>query len=149
MEATLYAKCDCEHCGNHISFPAQLASSMIACPHCQQQTTLNLAAPKSTPASSELTMAEIINAFGPPVPRTRVSIFYQAGLMLVALVMVMLPLVYFGLLGLIGFGLYYFGAHFSWDVPTGRNGARLFFAKLVLFVLTFAIGLIVLFFLVK
>jgi Zn-dependent protease with chaperone function len=149
MAATLYAKCDCEHCGNHIAFPAGLAGSVIVCPHCQQQTTLNLGAPKSAPAPGELTGAEIINAFGPPVSRTRVSVFYQAGLLLVAVFMVMLPLVYFGLIGLGGYGLYYFVAHFSWLVPAGRIGTRLFLAKLVLFVLVLALGLIVLFFLVK
>jgi len=149
MEATLYAKCDCEHCRNHISFPAELAGSVIACPHCQRQTALNLMAPESGRLTDELTVAEIINAFGRPVPRTRVSIFYQAGLLLVALVMVMLPLVYFGLIGLGGYGLYYFVAHFSWSMPAGSIGARLLFAKLVLFILVLGSGLVVLFFLVK
>lgn len=149
MEATLYAKCDCEHCGNHISFPAGLGGSIIACPHCQQQTTLSLAAPKPQPANGELSVAEIMNAFGPRVPRTRVSIFYQTGLILVALIMVMLPLVYFGLIGLGGYGLYYFIAHFPWSASEGRIGTRLFLAKLVLFVLVLAVGLILLFFLVK
>ena len=87
MEATLYAKCDCEHCGNHISFPVEVAGSVIACPHCQQQTALSLAAPKPERIAGELTAAEVIRAFGPPVPRTPVSFLYQVGLVLVALVL--------------------------------------------------------------
>ena len=149
MEATLYAKCDCEHCGNHISFPAELAGSVIACPHCQQPTTLSLAAPRPEIIAGEMTAAEVIRAFGPLVPHTRVSFLYQVSLVLVALVMVMLPLVYLGLIGLAGYGLYYFIAHFSWAVPTGRTGSRLFLAKLVIFVLPLVVGVVLVFFLIK
>ena len=111
MDEELIAKCSCSHCGNHIQFPIEGAGRTIACPHCQQPTELNLTAPP--PAADRLSAAELLAAFGGPVPRTRVSFFYRIGLVLVTVTMVLLPLVYLALIAAAGWGLYYYATHFS------------------------------------
>src|SRR5689334_19142514 len=93
MDDTLHAKCSCQQCGNHISFPLEAADCTVDCPHCGKQTRLTLEAPPPEVASG-LTAAEIINSFSGPVRRTRVSFFYQVGLVFVTIMMVILPLVY-------------------------------------------------------
>jgi hypothetical protein len=34
------AKCDCQHCGGHISFPEEAAGQMVECPLCKVETLL-------------------------------------------------------------------------------------------------------------
>jgi hypothetical protein len=42
MAETIYLKCSCKECGNHIEFPDSAAGTTIACPHCGQWTELPL-----------------------------------------------------------------------------------------------------------
>lgn len=37
MDDTLHAKCSCQQCGNHISFPLEAADYTVDCPHCGQK----------------------------------------------------------------------------------------------------------------
>src|SRR5688572_4073423 len=90
MDDTLEAKCSCQQCGNNISFPIEAAGATVGCPHCSQQTVLSLEAP--APPEGTLSASDLINAFGGPVPRTPVSFFYQVGLVLVTVMMIILPL---------------------------------------------------------
>lgn len=82
MYGELLAKCGCAHCGNHIEFPIEAAGTRIECPHCGKPTELNLLAPPAA-KGDKLSAADLVTAFGGPVPRTRVSLFYQMGLVLV------------------------------------------------------------------
>lgn len=34
------AKCNCQHCSGHISFPVEMAGQTLSCPHCQLETSL-------------------------------------------------------------------------------------------------------------
>ena len=36
------AKCECEHCGEHIAFPSEAAGKTVECPHCKNVTLLFL-----------------------------------------------------------------------------------------------------------
>ncbi len=36
-----FSKCHCQHCGQHLEYPAHGEGMTIACPTCQQDTTLN------------------------------------------------------------------------------------------------------------
>ena len=47
------AKCDCQHCGVHIEFPAEMAEQTITCPHCQAETLL-ITQPAAIPPVSDL-----------------------------------------------------------------------------------------------
>ncbi|NBV22039.1 MAG: hypothetical protein EBS05_08985 [Proteobacteria bacterium] len=37
-----FLKCDCEHCGGRIEYPAEAVGVNATCPHCQQETPLKL-----------------------------------------------------------------------------------------------------------
>src|SRR5262245_64744722 len=98
MDDGLEAKCSCQQCGNHISFPLEAAGAAVNCPHCGQGTMLTLEEPVSAQTPHKLTAVDLINAFGDPVPRTPVSFFYQLGLVLVTFVMIILPIVYLAMI---------------------------------------------------
>jgi hypothetical protein len=112
MNGELLAKCSCAHCGNHIEFPVEAAGAEVECPHCGRPTELNLLAPPA-PESSKPSAADLVAAFGGPIPRTRVSPFYRIGLVLVTVMMVLLPLVYLALIAATIYGTYYYSTHFS------------------------------------
>lgn len=78
------------------------------------------------------------------------SFFYQLGLGLATLAMVLLPCVYLALTALAGYGVYYFASHcfaaiWSWHMP-GRYGAL---AKVIFSCTPLLVGTIVVFFMVK
>jgi hypothetical protein len=54
MADTIYLKCSCKECGNHIEFPDSAAGTTIACPHCGQWTELPL--PEKPPARKSLNL---------------------------------------------------------------------------------------------
>jgi hypothetical protein len=91
MNGELLAKCSCAHCGNEIEFPVEAAGAQVECPHCGRPTELNLLALPAA-ESTRPSAADLVAAFGGPVARTRVSPFYQTGLVLVTLMMILLPL---------------------------------------------------------
>lgn len=37
-----FLKCNCEHCGGRIEYPAEAVGANVACPHCQQETPLKV-----------------------------------------------------------------------------------------------------------
>jgi hypothetical protein len=49
MNRTKFLKGECQHCGGHLEFPAEIAGLPADCPHCGQQTDLLLAAPPQEP----------------------------------------------------------------------------------------------------
>jgi predicted RNA-binding Zn-ribbon protein involved in translation (DUF1610 family) len=50
MSDSGYQKCPCKHCQGRIEFPAELAGSQIACPHCGAETDLYVPAPAKVAA---------------------------------------------------------------------------------------------------
>src|SRR5579885_3393075 len=103
MDDPAFPVASCQHCGGHIEFPAEGAGMRVPCPHCTAETIL---IDQSTVSNSaqEITAAELKNALSELVPRHRISIFYQFGLLLVALFMVLLPLVYLAFIALVAYG---------------------------------------------
>jgi Zn-dependent protease with chaperone function len=148
MGEELLAKCACSNCGTHLEFPVEAAGAVIDCPHCHQQTELTLNAPPVAPADG-FSAAELIAAFQGGVPRTRVSFFYQIGLVLVTLTMIVLPLVYLAMIGAACWGIYLYATHFFPWLTTSYGGRRLYLLKLIAFFAPLFIGLVLLFFMIK
>jgi len=46
------AKCNCQHCDGHISFPLEMAGQAINCPHCQVETLLFVPSTCNQPVKS-------------------------------------------------------------------------------------------------
>jgi Zn-dependent protease with chaperone function len=147
MDEELMAKCCCSQCGNKIQFPIEGAGHTIACPHCQQPTVLSLEAPP--PDSDKPSAAELVGAFGGPIRRTRPSFFYQIGLVLVSLMMVLLPLIYVAMVAAAGWGLYYFATHFSFILKPMRGGSRIYILQMILYFGALFVGLVLVLFMIK
>jgi Zn-dependent protease with chaperone function len=145
MNEELLAKCSCSHCGNHLEFPLEGAGATVACPHCGQQTQLTLAAP---PQSERPSAAELLAGFTGSIRRTRVSFFYQIGLILVTVVMLFLPVIYVGIIVAAAWGIYLFAAHFGF-LLSGLRGPRIWLLKWVLYIVSVLVGVVFTFFMVK
>ena len=142
------AKCSCSQCGTHLEFPIEGVGAVIDCPHCHQPTALSLEAPPA--ASAEQPSAvEILVAFQGPVPRTPVSIFYQFGLLLVTLMMVLLPLIYLAFVAAAGWGVYYFATHCSFLLDMSHSVGRGYILKLICYFGPLFVGLVLVFFMIK
>src|SRR5262245_36496024 len=147
MDTPLEAKCSCQRCGNHIAFPIDLTDSTVACPHCGQQTPLTLDLP--APSSPHPSAAELVNAFGAPVPRTKVGLFYQLGLVLVTGMMVVLPLLYLAMIGAAAYGVYAYATHFAFLLKSMVGGVYLYMLKFLLYFTPLFVGVVLVFFMVK
>src|SRR5690349_3556293 len=148
MNEELLAKCSCTHCANHIQFPIEIAGTQVACPHCGAPTELSLlTAP--LPAADKPSAAEVVAAFGGPVPRTRVSVLYQVGLVLVSGMMILLPVVYLALVGAAAYGVYLYATHFGFLLQSFRGGIYVYGFKVVLFLAPLFSGVILVLFMIK
>ncbi len=106
------AKCPCVACGVNLAFPVESAGAEIDCPTCACKTTLYLPGSDSTEAAptmaevGDLTDDQIKAAFTGKITPPPVSFFYKAGMIVVLITMLIMPLVYFSLIGLAGWGVY-------------------------------------------
>jgi len=119
----------------------------LDCPHCQQPTLLSLDAP---PVNSLKPRApEILNAFHSGISPARFSFFYQAGLLLVAAVMVVLPLIYLAMVAGAGWAVYYYAIHCEFLVTSMEGGPRLYVLKMIAYFMPMFVGGLMVFFMVK
>jgi len=149
MHAELHAKCSCQNCGTHLEFPIEAAGMLLDCPHCRQATLLSLNAPPVGRPGEKPAAAEILGAFQGGIRPARISLLYQAGLLLVALTMVLLPLVYLAMVMAAGWGVYYFAVHCRFLVTSMQGGPRLYLLKLLVYGGTLFVGAVLVFFMVK
>jgi Zn-dependent protease with chaperone function len=145
MNEELLAKCSCAHCGNHLEFPLEGAGAIVACPHCGEQTQLTL---EAAPESDRPSAAELLAGFTGSIRRTRVSLFYQIGLILVTFVMLILPVIYVGIIVAATWGIYLFAAHFGF-LLSGLRGPRIWLLKAALYTVSVLVGVVFVFFMVK
>jgi Zn-dependent protease with chaperone function len=110
---------------------------------------LTFVAPEPVSSADQPSAAEILAAFSAPVARTRVSFFYQLGLMLVSVMMVLLPLVYLAMIAAAGWGVYYYATHFTFLLSSTRGGGRLYILKLLVYLTPLLIGCVLVFFMIK
>jgi Zn-dependent protease with chaperone function len=100
-----------------------------------------------TEESSAAGQSELV-LIGEDIRPVRVSILYQLGLVVVAGAMVLLPLIYVGLVGLFGYGVYYHATEnvsiLSWQM-TGRAAV----VKFLVYIAPLVVGAILMLFLVK
>jgi Zn-dependent protease with chaperone function len=93
----------------------------------------------------------ILSAFQPVVARPRSSILYQFSLLLVTITMLLLPLIYFALVGAAVYGVYYHATH-NWSVIMGfggMRGGRIMILKFMFYIIPLFVGAVVVFFMFK
>jgi Zn-dependent protease with chaperone function len=141
------AKCSCQHCTTHLEFPLELAGQEIDCPHCGARTRLDASASAPAAAVARLDPEALLAGFAGPVPATAVPRAYRVGLVLVAMVMLLLPLIYIGIVVGVGWFLFQFAAHL---LPRlARTGTSLPFTHGFVVIAILVSGVVTLFFLVK
>ncbi len=147
MSQSLSVKCACSHCGTHLEFPLEIAGTVVPCPHCEASTELTYSAPPQD--SNTLSPSEVLSAFIGPIAKTRVSVFYQAGLVLVTGMLLLLPVVYLALIGAAIVGVVRYASNFSWLASSFRGGVYVYLVKIVLYVGPLFAGTVMVFFLIK
>lgn len=90
--------------------------------------------------------ASVMSAFTGEFAPTRVSFLYQFALVVVAFTMVLLPLIYIGLIGFTGYGVYYHAVHNVAILSSGRGGST---GPLIVYAGPILVGLVLIFFMVK
>lgn len=93
----------------------------------------------------------ILSAFPPVVARPRSSVLYQFSLVLVTLTMLLLPLIYFALVGAAVYGVYYHAVH-HWGPIMGfgrMRGGRIMVLKFLIYFIPLFVGAVVVFFMFK
>ena len=148
MNGELLAKCSCSHCGTHLEFPLEAAGARVGCPHCGGETELTLAAPPE-PAEDKPKATELVAAFGGPVARTPVSLFYQLGLLLVTAMMILLPLVYAAMILGAAWGVYAYAAHFTFLLHHTFGGFHFMLLKWMAYFGPLFVGVVLVVFMVK
>lgn len=141
----------CQHCGQRLEFPPEGVGLSVSCPQCNQQTVLEETSPAvaETPASAEITAAELKAALAGILPRRRVSVFYQLGLALVALVMVLLPVVYLVFVAALAYATYWYGVHARVLFSSFTGGIHILIFKVIIYLGPLLGGGIAVFFMFK
>jgi Zn-dependent protease with chaperone function len=142
------AKCSCIHCAIHLEFPLAMEGAEIECPTCSQRTVLSAGLTAGFEATG-LGIAEIVQAFAGPLRKTRVSFFYTAGLCLVAIMMLLLPVVYVFMIGGAGWLTYLWGIQAAGLLRYNIGGFYLYMAQLLLYVTPLFAGIVLVTFMVK
>jgi Zn-dependent protease with chaperone function len=121
----------------------------VECPGCGSATVLS---DEGTPArvpSEEIAAAELQSALAGPVPRHRISMFYQFGLLLVAFFMVLLPLVYFAFACFAGYGVYWYAVHGRALFSSFTGGIYVLMLKMIIYIGPILAGGMAVFFMFK
>ena len=157
----------CEHCKGQFQVKDALAGRRGKCPKCQQvievpkanTSTVTQMPPKTaakTTTSHDQAAApdpramanEVLAAIDRQIEPVAVPFSYQLGVFLAAIVMVILPLVYVGIVTIFAWGVYLHATN-SWtwieNAPAGRAGALAFF----IYIAIFAVGIGLLLFMIK
>jgi Zn-dependent protease with chaperone function len=151
MDALLL-KGPCQQCGTNLEFPPELAGQTIDCPVCKQATLLEAmevgAVSEDASPGTAISAPELLALFSGTIKRPRASFLYSLGLGVVAFAMVLLPIIYVGLIGLVAWGVYAWGFAGT-SLFSGHNGARIAILKGILYVAPLFAGVVLVFFMVK
>lgn len=139
-----FAKCACQHCGVHIEFPATEAGITTACPQCGQHTLLMTEeAPQTSDAAPSV---DVLSGLSGSMRKPKISPFYQLGMLLVTVVMLLLPVLYVAIIGCLTWGVVWYARNFTSLLHSFRGGMYLYLFKLALYIgPIFAGGIAVLF----
>jgi Zn-dependent protease with chaperone function len=121
----------------------------VTCPHCGNETTLLAPSEAVGENPEEITAAELKSALEGVLPGRRISVFYQVGLAVVALLMILLPCAYVAFACLAAWGTYWYARH-AWVIFSGYNtGLYVMLFKVIAYVGPLVGGIVAVFFMFK
>ena len=132
MEPERLIRSSCQQCAQAIEFPAEGVGMTATCPHCGRTTVLCEETNPMQPAEI-LSAGELKAAFADAIPRSRISIFYQLALFLVAIFMILLPIIYVGFVASAICGVYWYAVHAKVLFSGFAGGVYVFLFKLVVY----------------
>ncbi|MGC3957587.1 MAG: M48 family metalloprotease [Verrucomicrobiota bacterium] len=92
----------------------------------------------------------ILSAIHPIARRPKTSVLYQINLFVVAIVMVLLPVIYFVLVGLASYGVYYHAVHHAhWLTTYGSRAGRAIILLFLAYIIPLVVGAVIVFFMIK
>ena len=103
----------CPRCQQQLKIPAATAVNRVAPVPAQADSLPRTAAKQSVPPatsqppSRQQISQTLLNGFQGPIKRSRPSIAYLLSALVVALFMLLLPLIYLGIIALVGYGVYF------------------------------------------
>lgn len=133
MSEAQFSLCSCQHCGQNIEFPSEGAGMLVACPHCSSETILTAGQTFVQTVGDEITAAELKEALAGVIPRRRISVLYQAGMVLVLLFMALLPLAYLAFALAVGYATWWYGVHARVILSGFTGGLYVLIFKLILY----------------
>jgi Zn-dependent protease with chaperone function len=135
-----------------LEFPATAHGIGIDCPKCGQKTVLTASDPEPEPkaaATETLAASELTTAFTGRIRRTRAPFPYLVGLFLVAGAMLLLPFLYLGLIGLVGWLTWQWAIQAKEIFPNGFTGFYAYLALLTLYLAPLFAGCVLVLFMTK
>jgi Zn-dependent protease with chaperone function len=92
---------------------------------------------------------DLLSSMSKPLPRKGAGFFYQMGLLIVTGAMVMLPVLYAALIGVVGWGVWHYAVHYRFLLANMHGGFRLFMLKILLYAGPVFAGMLVVLFMIK
>ena len=153
----------CAVCGIRVMLASGPAIGLKTCPNCREpfvvlspdvgaedRVAANSSVGESAPmavrsAPDALDRAEVLAAFGGRIEPVRPTLLYRIWTLIVAGVMILLPLIYVGLIGLVAYGVYY---HATRDIALFQN-VKSGRAAFIAYVAPLVAGVVVVVFMLK
>src|SRR6267142_6107799 len=141
----------CQQCAQPIEFPAEGIGMTATCPHCGQMTEMTVLCGETnfSQQTDLLSAGDLKAAFADAIPRSRISIFYQVALFLVAIFMILLPVIYAGFVASAIYGVYWYAVHARALFAGFGGGVHVFLFKLVAYFGPLFGGTVAVFFMFK
>ena len=149
----------CPKCAHAWQAPLDVAGLQGACPQCQEELVLSseplppsqrpaIAAEAATvlPSGDEL-RAQMFSGFQGSLQRVNTSLLYRLGILWTAVLMVLLPLAYLAIIGLIGLAVYWHLTHHH-VILNGAQG-RGSLLVLLIYLAPIAVGCLLILFMIK
>lgn len=121
----------------------------IDCPACGRETVLHAILPEVSDAPVADLESGLSGSFSGHIQPAKTSFFYQFGLLLAALTMLVLPVVYVALICVSGWAVYWFAHHFWGILGSARYGIWIYYMKLMFYFGTLFIGVVSVLFMLK
>lgn len=149
MSETGYFKAACVHCENALEIPLEGAGMTLQCPHCGESGVFEPSRDEEAEEAAGPPIVEVLAGFQGAIRPPPFRPWHFCGLLLTAMMMVMLPVIYAGIIGGVAWGVYYYATRFTFLLTLVSPGFAWFVVVLLGYVTPLASGVTVVLFMFK